>query len=139
MKAKYKTSSHTKYLCQYHIVFCPKFRYKVLNKSISKELNTIIKDICKEYEYDLLECSIQVDHVHLFIGAKHTVSPVDIVRTIKSISAISLFKLYPKLKEFYSRCGSLWSRGSFICTIGIVSEKTIRKYIQEQEYETIEE
>jgi putative transposase len=75
---------------------------------------------------------IMPDHVHLFVGAKPTVAPSDIVRTFKSISAIELFKQYPSLKQFYSRCGSLWSAGKFISTIGKVSEATIKKYIQDQ-------
>ena len=87
----YKSLSHCKYLVQYHLIWCPKFRFKVIN-----------------------------------------VAPTDIVRTLKSISAIKLFKEYPKLKKFYARCGSLWSKGYFVSTIGNVSSHTIKKYIQNQ-------
>jgi len=76
---------------------------------------------------------VMSDHIHLFVGAKSTVAPMDIVRTFKSISAIKLFKAFPSLKRFYGRCGSLWSIGKFISTIGKVSEATIRKYIKEQD------
>ena len=54
---------------------------------------------------------------------------------MKSISAIEPFKRFPKLKQFYGRCGSLWSKGYFVSTVGKVSEETIRKYIQEQKNE----
>lgn len=73
------------------------------------------------------------DHIHLFVGAKPIVTPMDIVRTFKSISAIELFKAFPGLKRFYGQCGCLWSTGKFVSTIGKVSEATIRKYIQEQD------
>ena len=53
-------------------------------------------------------------------------------RTLKSISAIEMFKIYPQLKQFYSRCGALWSRGYFISTVGYISEATVKKYIEEQ-------
>ena len=72
------------------------------------------------------------DHVHVFISATPTTAPVDIVRTLKSKSAITLFKRNPQLKTFYSRCGALWSRGYFVSTIGHISEDTVRKYIEEQ-------
>ena len=128
----YKTTSHTKYLCQYHIIWCPKFRYKVLFNDIKEALTKILYDIANTYSYEIIELAIMPDHIHIFISAKPTVSPVDIVRTLKSISAIELFKLFPKLKQFYSRCGSLWSKGKFISTIGKVSQQTILRYIREQ-------
>ncbi|MDF2854721.1 MAG: transposase IS200-family protein [Neobacillus sp.] len=72
------------------------------------------------------------DHIHLFLSTKPTVSPTDVVRTLKSISAILLFKRFPGLKKLYSRCGSLWSKGYFVSTVGKVSEETVKRYIQEQ-------
>ena len=54
------------------------------------------------------------------------------VITLKSISAIEMFKAYPQLKQFYSRCGVLWSRGYFVSTVGHISEAAVKKYIEEQ-------
>ena len=71
------------------------------------------------------------DYIHLFISTKPTVAPTDAVRLIKSISARKLFKRFPKLKAFYSRSDSLWSKGYFVSSIGNVREETVRKYIQE--------
>ena len=129
--SEYKTTSHCKYLCQYHLIWCPKFRFNVLD-NVECSLKQIFQDIAKKYQYEIIEMEIMTDHVHLFVGAKPTVAPSDIVRTLKSISAIELFKLHPPLKQFYSKCGSLWSVGKFISTIGKVSEATIKKYIKEQ-------
>lgn len=133
VKRKYNTTSHTKYLCQYHIIWCPKFRYKVLFHDVKIKLEEVLHKVADRYHYDILELEIMPDHVHIFVAAKPTVSPIDIVRTMKSISAVELFKEFPKLKQFYSRCGVLWSRGKFISTIGKVSEETIRRYIREQD------
>jgi len=128
---EYKTISHCKYLCQYHVVWCPKFRFNIL-ENIERSLRHIFQEIAEQYQYEIIEMEIMPDHIHLFIGSKPTVSPSDIVRTLKSISDIELFKQYPSLKQFYSQCGSLWSVGKFISTIGKVSEATVKRYIQEQ-------
>lgn len=133
MTNEYKSTAHSKYLCQYHLIWCPKFRYSVLKGAVQTKLKSIFEDIAKRYEYEILEMEVMPDHIHLFVGAKPTIAPMDIVRTFKSVSAIELFKEFPSLKKFYGRCGSLWAVGKFVSTIGKVSEASIRKYIQEQE------
>lgn len=130
--SEYKSTDHCKYLCQYHIIFCPKFRFSVLRADVEISLKSILLDVADKYAYEIIEMEVMPEHVHLFIGAKPTVAPVDIVRTLKSVSAIELFKKHPRLKKFYSRCGSLWSTGKFISTIGNASTETIKKYIEEQ-------
>jgi len=129
--SEYKSTSHCKYLCQYHIIFCPKFRYSVLG-SIETSLKEILIDVANRYEYEIIQMEVMPDHIHIFVGATPTVAPMDIVRIFKSITSIELFKKYPKLKSFYSRSGSLWSAGKFISTIGSVSAETIKKYIADQ-------
>lgn len=131
----YHSASHCKYLIQYHIVWCPKFRFKVLKNGIDIKLKQILENICKKYKYIIKTIEVMPDHIHLFIDCPHTVAPCDVVRTLKSISAIELFKIYPELKKFYARCGVLWSRGYFISSIGHISEETVKKYIQEQKNE----
>lgn len=131
-KDKYKSSAHAKYLCQYHLIWCPKFRFGVLKTVVADALKIILQDIASEYDYEIIEMEVMPDHVHLFVGAKPSVAPSDIVRTFKSISAIRTFEKFEALKNYYSRCGSLWSKGKFISTIGFVSAETIKKYIQEQ-------
>ena len=72
------------------------------------------------------------DHIHIFIDVPQTVAPCDVARTLKSISAIELFKAYPQLKKFYAGCGALWSRGYFVSTAERISEAAVVKYIEEQ-------
>ncbi|MCF6094754.1 IS200/IS605 family transposase [Microaerobacter geothermalis] len=128
----YKSLNHCRYLVQYHLVWCPKFRFQVLKGDVEVSLKQIFQQICEKYEYEIIELEVMPDHIHIFLSAKPTVAPTDIVRTLKSISAIELFKQYPLLKRFYGRCGSLWSKGHFVSTIGKVSSETIKRYIQEQ-------
>ena len=84
----------------------------------------------KHYRIKALE--VMPDHIHIFVDVPQTVAPCDVVRTLKSISAIELFKAFPQLKQFYTRCGVLWSRGYFVSTVGHISEATVIKYIEEQ-------
>jgi putative transposase len=129
---EYKSLNHCKYLVQYHLIWYPKFRYNVLKGNVEETLKRILAEICNKYEYKILKLEVMADYIHIFVSAKPTVAPTDIVRTLKSITAIQLFKEFPALKKFYSRCGSLWIKGYFVSTIGKVSAKTIQKYIQEQ-------
>lgn len=132
MSDKYNTLNHCKFLLQYHIIWCPKFRFNVLKNGIDESLKSILFKISDRYGYEIKEIEVMPDHIHIFISTKPTVAPSDVVRTLKSISAIELFKQYPELKKFYSRCGSLWSKGYFASSVGNVSEEAVRRYIQEQ-------
>lgn len=129
---EYKRTGHSKHLVQYHIIWCPKFRFEVLTGDVESVLKDIIKNISKEYKYEIKALEVMPDHIHLFVATKPTVAPTDVVRTIKSITAVKLFKEFPELKNFYSRVGSLWSKGYFVSTVGNVSEKTVQKYIENQ-------
>ena len=131
----YNTLSHCKYLAQYHLIWCPKFRFSVLEGNADVSLKKDLQEIAKQYDYEIIEMEVILDHLHLFVSTKPTVAATDVVRTFKSLSAIRLFNEFPSLKKFYSRCGSLWSKGYFVSTIGKVSAETIQKYIQEQKDE----
>lgn len=128
----YKSLNHCQYLVQYHLIWCPKFRFSVLKGNVETSLKRILAEIAHKYEYEIIEMEVMPDHIHLFVGTKPTVASTDVVRIFKSISAIRLFEEYPTLKQFYARCGSLWSKGYFVSTIGKVSSDTVQRYIQEQ-------
>jgi putative transposase len=132
MKKQYVSHSHNKHLLQYHIVWSPKFRFHVLKGKIEQECKNILLKICKQYGYQCIEIEVMPDHIHLFLSLKPTVAPSDAVRTLKSITAVQLFKTFPHLKKFYARCGSLWGEGYFITTVGHTNAETVQKYIQEQ-------
>ena len=129
---QYHSASHCKYLTQYHIIWCPKFRFSVLKDGVDDSLKQILSDICNKYHYIIKALEVMPDHIHIFVDCPQTVAPCDIARTLKSISAIKLFEAYPELKKFYARCGVLWSGGYFISTVGHISEATVKKYIEEQ-------
>ena len=129
---QYHSASHCKYLIQYHIIWCPKFRFSVLKGNVEDTLKLILQKICNDYNYRIKALEVMPDHIHIFIDVPQTVAPCDVARTLKSISAIELFNAFPQLKQFYARCGVLWSRGYFVSTVGHISEATVIKYIEEQ-------
>lgn len=131
---QYHSASHCRYLTQYHIIWCPKFRYNVLQNGVDTAIRRILYEICDKYNYSIKALEVMPDHIHIFVDCPQTVAPCDIARTLKSISAVELFKIYPQLKQFYARYGRLWSNGYFITTVGHISEATVKKYIEEQKH-----
>ena len=129
---QYHSASHCSYLIQYHIIWCPKFRFSVLKGKVDIALKQILQKICDEYGYLIKALEVMPDHIHIFVDVSQTVAPCDVVRTLKSISAIEMLRAFPQLKQFYARCGVLWSRGYFISTVGHISSATVIKYIEEQ-------
>ena len=95
---QYHSASHCKYLIQYHIIWCPKFRFSVLQGNVDIILKQILQKICNDYKYKIKALEVMPDHIHIFIDVPQTVAPCDVVRTLKSISAIKLFKVFPKIK-----------------------------------------
>lgn len=132
MKLKYDTSAHCKYSLQYHIIWCPKFRFSVLNGPVADVLKDILISLCETYHYEIKALEVMPDHIHIFLSAPQTVAPCNIARTLKSCSAIKMFAAYPELKSFYARCGVLWSRGYYIASVGHISAEMVKKYIEEQ-------
>lgn len=104
---QYHSASHCKYLIQYHIIWCPKFRFSVLKGNAEDTLKHILQKICKDYNYRIKALEVMHDHIHIFIDVPQTVAPCDVVRTLKSITAVELFKAFPQLKQFYARRGVL--------------------------------
>ena len=134
MDEQYHSASHCKYLIQYHIIWCPKFRFAVLKGDVESKLKEILQQICEKYHYQIKALEVMPDHIHIFVDCPQTVAPCDIAQTLKSISAIQMFRAFPSLKRFYARCGVLWSSGYFISTVGHISESTVIRYIEEQKH-----
>ena len=97
---KYYSASHCKYLIQYHIIWCPKFRFSVLKGNVEDALKQILKKICNDYNYHIKALEVMPDHIHIFVDVPQTAASCDVVSTFKDISAIELFKAFPQLIQF---------------------------------------
>ena len=114
----------------YHIVWCPKCR-KELPLVVQKRLRTVMSSIAESRSSGVKELEVMADHVHLFIGAPPTESPVGIVKALKGISARMLFDEHPILRTMF-RQGHLWSPSYYIGTVGHVSAEAIARYVRDQ-------
>lgn len=115
-------------LINYHFVFCPKRRKKVLINDVGRRLEEIIYQKAKELECDVLALEIMPDHVHLFISCPPTIAPHQVMFRIKGASSRILRKEFPHLLKL----PSLWTRSYYCGTAGHVSSETIKKYIANQ-------
>lgn len=113
----------------YHIIWCPKYRRKVLVDGIDERLKEILPEIAKSLDCAVQSIEVMPDHLHLFLKATPTVPVHLIVKNLKAISSRILRNEYPSLKH---RLNTLWTRSYYCETIGCISEETIRKYIENQ-------
>lgn len=127
-----KRDTHSVYEIGYHIVFCTKYRRDVLVGDIETVCRNVLAQTCVAYEWQLHDIEIMPDHVHMFISAKPNVSPMEIAKTLKSISAITLFREFPVIKRQKFWGSGMWSPSTYFGTVGHVSAETISRYIQDQ-------
>ncbi|MEM0097820.1 MAG: IS200/IS605 family transposase [Conexivisphaerales archaeon] len=125
----YRSYDHMVFSCQYHVVFCPKYRRKVLVNGIDVRLKQLLKEKESEFGYNVIEMEVMPDHVHLLIDTKPDRSIVQIVNLIKGYTSHVLREEFPSLKK---RLPTLWTRSKFISSVGAVSLEIVEKYIEEQ-------
>ena len=131
MKKTYRKTPHTVYDIKYHFVFCPKYRYEVLQESLKARLEEIISEICEAMEIKIEEGKICKDHVHMCLSVPPRYSPAEVMKRVKGRSSERVFREFPKIRERYWG-EHFWARGYFVSTVGI-DEETIKKYIASQE------
>ena len=95
-------------------------------------MKLILNETAIAYGWKIGALEIMPDHVHVLIEAPHTIAPVTIAQTLKSISAVRLFYAFPNLKEKKFWGTGLWSKGTFYGTVGSTSEENIKKYVEQQ-------
>ena len=132
MENKYTHARTCVYNINYHIVWCVKYRRKVLSADISNRLIELLKAVGNEKGFSVVECKVgENDHVHCFVSAPPQISVTQIVKYLKGISGNQLFREYPQLRKSLWK-GQLWN-GSYFCeTIGSTSEENILRYIERQ-------
>jgi putative transposase len=100
--------------------------------AVEVELKKVLAETCEHYGWKLEKMETMPDHVHLFVRVDPVTAPVEITKTLKSISAIYIFTTFPKLKGKKFWGSGLWSRSTYYGTVGHVSEDVIKKYIKDQ-------
>lgn len=120
------------YAIQYHIVWCTKYRRKVLNGQIETKLHELLRKIASDNQFEIQEMNGEADHIHLLVSCTPQNYIPDMIKALKGVSARLLMKefydeLHPKLYG-----GHLWNPSYFIATVSENTEVQIRKYIQAQ-------
>lgn len=125
-----KNTRHATYLINYHMVWIPKYRRKILTGEVAEETEKILRAIAEEKGWEILALEVMPDHIHLFTSAPPKYAPADIVKVFKGWSARYLLKQFPDLARKTGR-GTLWAPSYYISTAGAVSSEIVRRYIEE--------
>ena len=133
----YRKSSHATYRCEYHFVWIPKYRYRILLEDIRPRLREILSQLCDWQGITLLEGSICSDHVHMYLSVPPKLSPSQVMKILKGKSAELLSSEFSAIRK---KCWGrhVWARGYFVSTVGVNSE-VIKKYVRNQEEELVRE
>ena len=126
----FKKIAHAVWKCKYHLVWCPKYRFRILKGDIGESVRDILKQLCEWKGIEILAGNVQADHIHLVltIPPKHSVS--DLVGFLKGKSAIKVFDMHPELKRrYWGR--HFWAKGYCVSTVGL-DEEEIKKHVKSQ-------
>lgn len=129
MNREERSNRNIVYICRYHVVFCPKYRRKVLLPPIDARLKTIIMEIMERWRQELIEVEVMPDHVHLLVGCDPQFGLHRLVKYIKGASSHQLRQEFPALKR---RLPSLWTNSYFVATTGGVTLETLKRYVETQ-------
>ena len=132
--SKFRKLSHVYYKCEYHIVFVPKYRYRILSGLVKTQVEHDVAAISQWKEVEVQELNVQPNHVHLLCSIPPKVSVSDFMGILKGKLAIKLFKSYPELKKKPYWGNHFWAKGYFVSTVGLDVEM-IKRYIKFQEDE----
>lgn len=126
---RYTYSAHTVHNIKYHIIWCPKYRRRVLTGDIEKRLRQLLKEKAADIGIHIVTMEIMSDHVHLFVHASPIDSPHYIVQQLKGFTSRILRQEFQMLR---TRLPTLWTRSYYCESVGHISESTIKQYIEDQ-------
>ena len=124
------------YVLEYHVVWCVKYRRKIITPEIEKDLISILHHIADENNFDILEVNTDLDHIHLLISCKPQHYIPNIIKAMKGVSARLLMKKYGNELRDKLYKGHLWNPSYFIATVSENTENQIKEYIQKQKIKT---
>ncbi|MGB9858483.1 MAG: IS200/IS605 family transposase [Moorellaceae bacterium] len=125
----YKSNNNVVYSCKYHVVFCPKYRRKVLVDGVDERLKVIAKEVAGSCRAEILEMEVMPDHVHILCEVDPQFGIHRFVKTLKGRSSRILREEFPWLKK---RLPSLWTNSYFVSTVGGAPLQVIKQYIEQQ-------
>ena len=129
-KAKgYRKGDHMIFSCQYHVIFCPKYRRPILKGEIETRLKNLILEKQEKYDYTVMDMEVMPDHVHLLLDINPKVGVFYVVNQIKGYTSRVMRNEFPEIKR---RLPTLWTRSKFISSVGAVTLEVVKRYIEDQ-------
>ena len=125
----YKSNRNVVYSCKYHVVWCPKYRRKVLVNGVDSRLKELITQICQKIQVEIIEMEIMPDHVHLLIEVDPQFGIHKAVKLIKGRTSRILRTEFPYLK---TKLPTLWTNSYFVSTVGGAPLSIIKQYVENQ-------
>lgn len=126
---EYKSNNNVVYSCKYHVVWCPKYRRKVLVNGVDTRLKEVIREVCQEIRVEIIEMEIMPDHVHLLLE----VDPqFGIHKAVKKIKGRSSRTLRQEFSWLTTKLPTLWTNSYFVSTVGGAPLEIIKQYIENQ-------
>ena len=125
-----KSSAHSKYRCQYHIVFAPKYRRKVIYGQLRADIGYILRKLCEEKKVEIIEAEACADHIHMLVSIPPHISVAQFMGYLKGKSTLMIFDRHANLKYKYGS-RHFWCRGYYVDTVG-KNKKAIEEYIRNQ-------
>lgn len=129
--AKLRATRHAKYNINYHFVWIPKTRAKVLQEQVANIIKNVTIRICKENGWTPLAMEVMPDHIHLFLSAPPKWAPSQVMKRIRGNTSRQVRLLFDKFKEYRKK--ELWADSYYCGTAGHVSQQQVIRYIAEQE------
>ena len=130
--SRFMKLSQTLWHCQYHIVWAPKYRYRVLDGAIGTEVTSCIRAFSEQQDVEIVELNVQIDHVHLLVMVPPKVSISSYVGKVKGRTAIRVLNKFKQLKKRPYWGNHFWARGYCVDTVGLDAEM-VKKYVKYQE------
>ncbi len=127
--AEYRSHGHSISKCQYHFVWCPKYRHAVLD-SVRDELVLLFHETAERFGHEIIALEIASDHVHLFVEADARWSPAEIAKQFKGYSGQIILSTYPVLREKFFWDSGFWKSGYYVGPTGSVSAEVVQEYIE---------
>ena len=125
--------AHTKWNCNYHIVFAPKYRRQVIYGKLKKDIGKILRDLCARKGVEIIEAELCNDHVHMLVKIPPKMSISSFMGYLKGKSTLMIFERHANLKYKYGQ-RKFWCWGYYVDTVG-KNKKVIEEYIRNQIYE----
>ena len=133
VQPKYKSNHNLVYHCVYHVIWCPKYRRRVLTGQIEIRLKEIITITCQELRCEVLELEVMPDHVHLLVECDPQFGINQLVKRLKGRSSRLLRQEFPEL-SYSKKMPTLWTNSYFVSTVGGAPLAVIKQYIANQKY-----